>query len=428
MTKEKNDHGKFEFPEEFDPIEEGVVLPAEYEPDHPGWLSISGIMKISDPVFEKSMFLIGYGESSNVYVLAGDYLTIVDPGNDYTVFTELERLGFNPLDIKKVVVTHGHRDHCMGVFELLRFPPIYENKQIEIVNHEGGPLEFKKILEEQGFSLTQVKGGETLELSGFEWEVIHTPGHTIDSICLYNEATKTAITGDTVLPHAMAEVDKNAGGRLDHYLYGLKQLLKKDIDNILPGHGVPVAGDGRIAVEQTYEGVMMKVAEIEPESKTTWMEGATLLAEKGLLEEVVYCCDKELALKPDKLSSLQLKAFALNDMGRCEEAIEILDQILAKQGENVHALTARGHALLGLQKFDESIKYFDQALAIDPEIKEAQVFKGMALYFMGKYDEAMDIEPFRVEFMYRFKDEIDKRQEEKKQDDNEPGGEDTNEG
>jgi glyoxylase-like metal-dependent hydrolase (beta-lactamase superfamily II) len=416
MTKEKNDHGKFEFPEELDPIEEGVVLPAEYEPDHPGWLSISGIMKISDPVFEKSMFLIGYGESSNVYVLAGDYLTIVDPGNDYTVFTELEKLGFNPLDIKKVVVTHGHRDHCMGVFELLRYPPIYESKEIEIINHEGGPQEFKKILENEGFSLTQVKGGETLELSGFEWEVIHTPGHTIDSICLYHQPTRSAITGDTVLPHAMADADKTAGGRLDHYLYGLKQLMKKDIENILPGHGVPVAGDGRIAVEQTYEGVMMKVAEIEPESKTTWMEGATLLAEKGLLEEVVYCCDKELALRPGKLSTLQLKAFALNDMGRCEEAIEILDQILAEQGENVHALTAKGHALLGLQKFNESLKYFDDALAIDPEIKEAQVFKGMALYFMGKYDEAMDIEPFRVEFMDRFKDQIDKRQEQEKQD------------
>jgi len=417
MTKEKNDHGKFEFPGELDPIEDGVIIPSEYEPDHPGWLSIAEIMKISDPVFEKSMFLIGYQESSNVYVLAGDYLTIVDPGNDYTVFTELERLGFNPLDIKKVVLTHGHRDHCMGVFELLRFPPIYESKEIEIINHEGGPLEFKKILEGQGFSLTQVKGGETLDLSGFKWEVIHTPGHTIDSICLYNEATKTAITGDTVLPHAMADADKTAGGSLDHYFYGLKQLLRKDIENILPGHGVPVAGDGKLAVEQTYEGVMMKVVEVEPGSQTTWMDGAMLLAEKGLLEEVVYCCDKELALRPEKLSTLQLKAFSLNDMGRCEEAIEILDQILAEQGENVHALTAKGHALLGLQKFNESLKYFDEALAIDPEIKEAQVFKGMALYFMGKYDEAMDIEPFRTEFMDRFKNEIDKRQEQTKQDD-----------
>jgi glyoxylase-like metal-dependent hydrolase (beta-lactamase superfamily II) len=416
MTKEKNDDGKFEFPEEFDPIEEGVVLPAEYEPDHPGWLSIAEVMKISDPVFEKSMFLIGYGESSNVYVLAGDYLTIVDPGNDYTVFTELEKLGFNPLDIKKVVVTHGHRDHCMGVFELLRFPPIYESKEIEIINHEGGPQEFKKILENQGFSLTQVKGGETLELSGFKWEVIHTPGHTIDSICLYHQPTKTAITGDTVLPHAMGDADKTAGGRLDHYLYGLKQLLKKDIENILPGHGVPVAATGRRTVEETYEGVMMKVVEVEPESKTTWMEGAMLLAEKGLLEEVVYCCDKELALRPEKLSTLQLKAFSLNDMGRCEEAIEILDQILAQQSENVHALAAKGHALLGMGKHDESLKYFDDALAIDPEIKEAQVFKGMALYFMGKYDEAMDIEPFKAEFMDRFKNEIDKRQEQSKKD------------
>jgi glyoxylase-like metal-dependent hydrolase (beta-lactamase superfamily II) len=422
MTKEKKEDEKFEFPEEFDPVEEGVVMPIEYEPDHPGWLSIAEVMKISDPVFEKSMFLIGYGESSNVYVLAGDSLTIVDPGNDYTVFTELEKLGFNPLDIKKVVVTHGHRDHCMGVFELLRFPPIYEKKEIEIINHEGGPQEFKRILEEQGFSLTQVKGGETLELSGFEWEVIHTPGHTIDGICLYHGPTKTVITGDTVLPHAIGDADKTAGGRLDHYLYGLKQLLKKDIENVLPGHGVPVAGTGRRTVEETYEGVMMKVMEVEPDAKTTWMKGATVLAEKGLLEEVVYCCDKELALRPENLSASQLKAFALNDMGRCEEAIEILDQILAQKSDDVHALTAKGHALLGLQKWDESIQYFDDALAISPEIKEAQVFKGMALYFMGKYDEAMEIEAFKTEFMERFKTEIDKQQQEKEQDDS---GQDT---
>jgi hypothetical protein len=41
----------------------------------------------------------------------------------------------------------------------------------------------------------------------------------------------------------------------------------------------------------------------------------------------------------------------------------------------------------------------------------------MALYFMGKYDEAMDIEPFKTEFMDRFKNEVDKRQEQTKQDD-----------
>ncbi|MBU0698607.1 MAG: MBL fold metallo-hydrolase, partial [Proteobacteria bacterium] len=340
----------------------------------------------------------------------------VDPGNDYTIFGELEKLGYNPLDIKKVVLTHGHRDHCMGVFELLRFPPIWEQKDIEIIIHAAGPLEFKKTLKETGFPLTELQGGETLELSGFEWEVIHTPGHTIDGICLYHAPTQTAITGDTVLPQSMADADKAGGGGLDHYLYGLKQLMKKEIENILPGHNVPVARSGYRTIEQTYEGVMMKVIDVQPEDKITWMEGASKLAERGLLEEVVFCCDKELALRPGKLSALQLKAFALNDMGRCEEAVEILDQLLSQQGDNVYALTAKGHALLGMQKYAESLPYFDDALALNPEIKEAQIFKGMALTFLGRHDEAMDIEAFRTEFAERFKHEIDKHQQKKQQD------------
>jgi len=282
-----------------------------------------------------------------------------------------------------------------------------ENKQVEIIMHAGGPLEFKRMITEAGFPPTELAGGETLELSGFAWEVIHTPGHTMDGICLYHEPTRTVISGDSVLPDTLSDVDKAAGGRLDHYLYGIKQLMKKDIVHLLPGHGVPVAVTGKLTVEQTYEALMMKILDIEPESKTTWMDGAAKLAEKGLLEEVLFCCDKELALRPENWQAMQLKAFALNDMGRCEEAIEILDRILAREPDNAHAMTAKGHALLGLQKYAESLPYFDQALTINPEIEEAQVFKGMALYFLGRYDEALKIEAFKTEFLARFKDEID---------------------
>jgi len=408
-NKSKNDGGQ-EFNRKPWPLIEDEELPEE-EPKHPGWLSISEILKVSHPVFDKSKFLIGYHHSSNVYVLAGDYLTLVDPGNDYTIFAELEKLGYSPLDIKKVVLTHGHRDHCMGVFEMLRFPPIMENKTVEIIMHEAGPAEFKKMITDAGFPPTELKGGETLELSGFEWEVVHTPGHTIDGICLYHEPTKTLISGDTIVPDAVSDVDKNASGSWDHYLYGIKQLMKKDIAHLLPGHRVPVAVTGSRTIEQTYENVLMKIIGVTPEDKITWMEGARLLGEKGLLEEVVFCCNKELTLRPENLNATQLKAFALNDMGRCEEAIEILDQILNRQGDNVYALTAKGHALLGLQKYAESLPYFDEALAKNPEITEAQVFKGMALTFLGRHDEAMEIEAFKSEFMSRFKEQVDKRQE-----------------
>ena len=414
MSEKTGKNDKKNPEEEYKPLVEDEVYPEE-EPDHPGWLSIAEIMKIDHPVFEKSKFLIGYHHSSNVYVLAGNYLTVVDPGNDYTIFNELVNLGYNVLDIKKIVLTHGHRDHCMGVFEFLRIPQIWEKKEIEIIIHAAGPMEFKKTLQEYGFSLTEIEGGETLDLSGFEWEAIHTPGHTIDSICLYHQATKTAITGDTVLPNAISDADKAGGGSLDHYLYGLRQLMQKEIENILPGHDVPVAHTGHHTIEQTYEALMMQAIDVTSEDKISWMEGASKLAEKGLLGEVVFCCDKELALRPENVSAMQFKALTLNDMGRCEESIEILDQILEKQADNAYAITAKGHALLGLQKYEESLPYFDDALAINPEIKEAQVFKGMALTFLGKHDEAMEIEAFRTEFAARFKDEIDKRQQQKEQ-------------
>jgi len=52
--------------------------------------------------------------TSHIYVLKGEYLTVVDPGNDYTAFMELRELGLTPGHIRKIVVTHGHPDHWVG--------------------------------------------------------------------------------------------------------------------------------------------------------------------------------------------------------------------------------------------------------------------------------------------------------------------------
>ena len=382
----------------------------EQEPAHPGWLSIGEILKVNHPVFANSSFLIGYHNSSNVYLLSGDYLTLVDPGNDYTVFLDIEKLGHSIAEIRKVVLTHGHLDHCMGIFEMLRLPAVMENKRLEIIMHAAGPEEFKRMSTDAGFPPVELKGGEILDLSGFEWEVIHTPGHTIDGISLYHEPTGTTITGDTVLSDAVADTDKTAGGSLDYYLYGLRQVMKKNIVHILPGHGVPVAVTGRRTVEQTYEAVMMKILNVSPEDKITWMAGARRLAEKGLLAEVVYCCDKELLLGPQNLQAMQLKGLALNDMGRCKEAIEIFDLILARD-RSAYTLTAKGQALLGLTKYADSLPYFDEAMAKAPGIREAEVFKGMALYFLGRTEEAMAIEAFKSEFGAKFRHHFDKAQQ-----------------
>jgi glyoxylase-like metal-dependent hydrolase (beta-lactamase superfamily II) len=321
---------------------------------------------------------------------------------------DLFKLGYRPEQIKKIVLTHGHRNHCMGAFELIRaYPGFAESGGFELILHQESPAELKKVAKQFGCRVTEVKGGETLELSGLEWEVIHTPGHTIDGLCFYHAPSKTAFTGDMVMPHAMAEADQKAGGRLDHYLYGVKALLKKDIANLLPGHGIPVESLGNRVVEQTYESLMLKIIGVEKE--IPWIDGAKALVSKGLLEEAVFCCDRELTREPENLMAMQLKAFCLTDMGRGVESLALLDQVLAQQGDNLYALTAKGHALLGLGQYLESLRFFDQALAINPEFQEAQMYKGMSLYLAGKYDEAMDIEAFRREFSHRIKDEMLKK-------------------
>ena len=91
------------------------------EGEMPTWKRLSEIFETDDPFFNSILFLQGYDFSSNSYAIEGDYITIIDPGNDYTAFIQLFEKGIKPLDIKKIVITHGHRDHVMGTFELFRY-------------------------------------------------------------------------------------------------------------------------------------------------------------------------------------------------------------------------------------------------------------------------------------------------------------------
>lgn len=382
----------------------------EWQSNHPGWLPVSTFLDTREPVFEQILLLPGYELSSNVYTITGDDLTIVDAGNDYTAFVDLFRLGNSPKAIRKIILTHGHRDHATGVFELLRsYPDIVKYGDLELVLHEAGPDELKRTAGTLGARVTEVRGGETLLIGDQGWEVVHTPGHTIDGICLYHPRSRTVFTGDTVLLHAMSEPDEHAGGRLSHYLFGVRMLLRKEIEHVLPGHGLPVLSSGRKVIEETYEGLMMKVIGVEAEAKMRWIDGATALAQKGCLEEAVYCCGKELTLDPESARALQLKTVCLNDLGRFHEVLESLDRLEGLRSPETgdpFASVGRGYALMGLGRYGESLTYFDEALKVNPGRKDVLIYKGMALYLAGNVDAAMEIEPFQKEFVGRFREEL----------------------
>jgi glyoxylase-like metal-dependent hydrolase (beta-lactamase superfamily II) len=293
----------------------------------------------------------------------------------------------------------------MGAVEMVRgYRGYADSLQVEVFMHEGGPVELKEMLTHVGFKVTLLKGGETINLSGFDLEVIHTPGHTIDGLCFYHAPTKTLFSGDTVLPLAMAEPDdKVAGGNMDHYLYSVRSLLKRDIHHIFPGHGGIAPKIGHWVVEETYDGLVRRMVGFD----TPLLEGVALLAEKGLLEEALFCANKVLDKDADNPEALELKALLLNDLGRVEEALALFDDILVQQPGNEKVLMGKGCALMGLGRHEESLPFFGEALKRNPQSSEAQIYKGMALYLSGRVDEALDLPAFQREFASRLKTELE---------------------
>jgi glyoxylase-like metal-dependent hydrolase (beta-lactamase superfamily II) len=367
---------------------------------------------IHNPLFDQTLFLMGYDFSSNIYLLQGEYCSLIDPGNDYTAFMQMVDLGIKPPDIKKIALTHGHHDHAMGAVELVRgYRGYADSLEIELFLHEAGPVDLKEMLRHMGFKVTELKGGETINLSGFDLEVIRTPGHTIDGLCFYHAPTRTLFSGDTVLPLAMAEPDdKVAGGRLDHYFYSVRALLKMDIDHLFPGHGGLAPNIGHWVVEETYDGLIKKQVGLE----TPFLDGATQLAEDGLLEEALFYIKKALAAEGENSEAQELQALLLNDLGRPQEALEAFDQVLAKNPDHVQMVLGKGCALMGLGRYEDSLALFDEVLARQPQSSQAEIYKGMALYLAGRLEEAMAMPAFRQDFATRFKDELDKLSQQEK--------------
>ncbi len=373
------------------------------------WQPLKEVLGVSHPFFKQCLFLEGYDISSNIYAVVGDYISLIDPGNDYTAFIQLFEMGHKPTDIKKIVITHGHPEHVMGILELFRYPSIQQTRDLEIFLMETSPESLREVVTQFGCKVTHIQNGDILDLSGFELEVVHTPGHTMDSICLYHPSTKSIFTGDTVIPQAIPSPDSTAGGRADYLLFSIRILMNMGLKHILPGHGRPVAHEAQKLLEGAYAGAIKQIIGL----KTPWLEGASYLAQKKYLAEAAFCCDMVLKEDPNNLKALELKASCLSDMGMFEEAYAIFDQLSKDIGNYTFANMGKGYSLLGMGKYKEAIMYFNKILKKNPAHKMAKIYKGIALYLSGKQEEALKIDEFKEEFVARFIKEVEKGAQER---------------
>jgi hydroxyacylglutathione hydrolase len=165
---------------------------------------------------------------------------VIDPGDE--IQDILAIVNQHKLKVKQIVITHAHIDHVGGAMKLRAQTgaPILLNQN---------DLALLKMLDEQASWLgmqspgkveieADLKHDQTLETGSLSANVLHTPGHTEGSVCLYFPAEKLLIAGDTLFARSIGRTDL-PGGSFQKIIRSLHErvLTLPDETVVIPGHG-----------------------------------------------------------------------------------------------------------------------------------------------------------------------------------------------
>ena len=196
---------------------------------------------------------------ADAFLLAEDRLALIDAGmvgSRLTLERYLRRIGRRMDELDRIICTHGHPDHIGGLQELVR-----DREDVEVIIHADDLVGLQRPLRE-ALARTElraerrgriiqyltrapatartVEDGELLPMLG-GLRVVHTPGHTPGSICLYAERLRLLFTGDVLqvvrgrLTYASAFFSHDHVGARS----SVERLAALDVDAIALSHYPP---------------------------------------------------------------------------------------------------------------------------------------------------------------------------------------------
>jgi len=165
---------------------------------------------------------------------------VVDPGDEISRIVDV--LNKHSLTVKQIIVTHAHIDHIAGAQRLKRLtgaPILYNQNDLPLV----------KMMDQQAGWLgiptpevappdASLEEGQKVAVSGISGSILHTPGHTEGSICLYLPKQKLLLAGDTLFAGSVGRTDLPGGNsrKLIQSIHESLLTLPNEVI-VIPGHG-----------------------------------------------------------------------------------------------------------------------------------------------------------------------------------------------
>ena len=201
-------------------------------------------------------YQINAGGDRNFAYLIGDQdggkAAVIDPPPNADRYQNL--IDQHDLQVDYVVITHGHGDHTWGVSEAV------ERFNCKIIAHKSMLLKLD----------LPVDDGDVVALGDLEMEIIYTPGHSDDAICVL--CGDKLITGDTLFVGKVGGTDLGEGARKEWD--SLHKLMKLDSGvEVWPGHDFGGAPSSTIGPElKTNPFLLRKTFEDFVDLKANWIQ------------------------------------------------------------------------------------------------------------------------------------------------------------
>jgi glyoxylase-like metal-dependent hydrolase (beta-lactamase superfamily II) len=184
---------------------------------------------------------VGYRSTNFWVVSAGRNRLLVDlgwPGKAAALFANLERMGVPLPEIRYGLATHYHIDHAGAAQDLKHrgVPLLVMQEQVHaipLMKRSIKPADnYTEITTHDNVVIPTGESRDFLKRIGIDGEILHTPGHSDDSVTLVLDIG-CAFTGDLTMESMVAQEDSTVVAQ------SWQQLRERRVSTIYPGHGAP---------------------------------------------------------------------------------------------------------------------------------------------------------------------------------------------